>query len=153
MREKDKLRKRKKWLWMAGGILLLVIVAAGLFLWQYPYTKEFGTSGMFSEGEVKRLSGELVGLISNQEYEEVLQNYASDSFSRKVEEKDLEYAAIQAGDDWGAFQETKRSTLAEMKKAGKWYALAEVEAAYGNRTITFTFSFDEEMKLSGIYIR
>lgn len=133
--------------------MLFVVVAAGLFLWQYPRTTEFGTSGKFFQEEVERLSGEVVALLSEQEYERVLMDYASEGFQRKVDEKDLKYAAMEAGSDWGTFHEIKTSTFAEMKKAGKWYALAEIEAEYENQDVTFTFSFDREMGLAGIYMR
>ena len=88
MMERGRLGKKKKRLWTAGGILLFVVVAAGLFLWQYPRTTEFGTSGKFFQEEVERLSGEVVALLSEQEYERVLMDYASEGFQRKVDEKD-----------------------------------------------------------------
>ena len=60
---------------------------------------------------------------------------------------------IGVSSDWGEFVQMKSCVLGEMKKAGRDYALAEVEVQYELVNVIFTFSFDREMKLAGVYMQ
>lgn len=133
--------------------IVILAVASIWFLWQYPRTKAFGDSGKFQKEEVEELSKEIIELISGQEYEKVMSQYAGPMLTKDADASDLEYAVKTVNTDWGELKSITPTTLAEMIKAGKRYAAAELEAEYENLTVIFTFSFDEDMRLSGIYMK
>lgn len=148
-----KLSKTNIFVLIVGIIAVFFVIAAILFKWQYPASSDFGTSGKFQEEEVKAEATEIVELFSAQEYEQIMTEYAGKVLLDDAEAEDLKYAATTVNPDWGEFQKINTITLGELKRAGKQYALAEVETAYENVTVTFTFSFDENMKLSGVYMK
>lgn len=148
-----------KWNNKKTNILLLGILGVGLlvgalFFWiEYPRMKEFGAAGIFTEEEVREKTEELIGLFSAQNYQEILDSYGGKAFQKTADVEKLENAAIFVSTDWGDFQEISDITLGEMKKAGKWYAVAESQVVYEHVTVTFTFSFDKDMKLAGVHLK
>lgn len=135
------------------GLLVFFGLAAFFFFWQYPRMQDFGTAGIFTQEETERTAEEVIALISAQEYDQVLTEYAGKAFRGDVEAEDLEYMAIGVSPEWGDFVQIKSCVLGEMKKAGSYYALAEVEVSYELVDVIFTFSFDREMKLAGVYMQ
>ncbi len=151
-REKQ-IDKKKVILIMGIGLLVFFGFAAVFFFWQYPHQQEFGTTGIFTKEETERTAEALIALISDHSYEQVLSEYAGDAFRGEVEAEDLEHMVIGVSSDWGEFVQMKSCVLGEMKKAGRDYALAEVEVQYELVNVIFTFSFDREMKLAGVYMQ
>lgn len=151
--EQKKLDKRKILVVVVAIIAAFLVIAALLFKWQYPQSTDFGTSGKFQEEEVKAVATEVTALFSEKEYEKIMTDYAGEVLLKDADAEDLKYAATTANSDWGAFQEITSITLGELERAGNLYAVAEVQAVYENATITLTFSFDENLKLSGVYIQ
>ena len=136
------------------GILGLILVTGGLYVWiKYPRMKEFGTAGIYTEEAVQEKTKELIELFSDQEYQEILDSYGSKALRKSADVEKLENAAIFVSADWGEFQEIASIALSEMKKAGKWYAVAESEVVYEHVTVTFTFSFDKDMGLAGVHMK
>ncbi len=135
---------------LVAGILVCVVL---YLIWQYPHMKEFGSSGNFASEEVRKKAEELVGLFSEERYQEILDEYAGKELLRAADARDLENMSITASANRGGFQEISDMVLAEMKKAGRLYAVAEVRAVYEQVTLTYTFSFNERMELAGVYIK
>ena len=136
------------------GILGVGLLVGALLFWiEYPRMKEFGTAGIFTEEAVREKTGELIELFSEHDYQEILDSYAGKALQKKADVERLENAAIFVSTDWGDFQEIAGITLGEMKKAGKWYAVSESRVVYEHVTVTFTFSFDKDMKLAGVYMK
>ena len=65
----------------------------------------------------------------------------------------IEEAKKQAGTDWGEFQQFGKCYMSEQKLQGKTRAVVQINAAYENIGITYTLFFNEDMKLSGLYIK
>ncbi len=59
----------------------------------------------------------------------------------------------QIGTEWGEFKSFVSVYTGEIKQMGKKFAVTEITALYENRSVTYTISFDEEMKLAGIYMK
>ena len=135
---------------LAAALLVCVVL---YLIWQYPHMKDFGSSGRFAAEEVQKKAEELVGLFSEEKYQEILKDYAGKELLRAADVRDLENMSVTASANRGGFQEISDLVLAEMKKAGRLYAVAEVRAVYEHVTLTYTFSFNEQMELAGVYIK
>ena len=68
-------------------------------------------------------------------------------------EEFMQNAKAQLGGDWGEFQDFTNSISVEVVQQGKHFALTELTALYENRSVTYQISFNENMELSGIYMR
>ena len=137
-------------------ILIVAVLLAGVvayLIWQYPHMEEFGNSGSFEAEEVQQETEEIIALFSEQNYQEILDGYAGRELLRAADARDLENAALTASANRGGFQEISDMVLAEMKKAGKVYAVTESKVVYENVTLTYTITFNEAMELAGVYIQ
>lgn len=136
---------------MLGEIVLFLGIIAFVIFKFFPSMKEFGASGKFQEETVTEMSEEIVSLFSQKEYEKIMTEYADAALQESADASDLENEVKKVKSDWGEFKEITDVTLSEMKKSGDWYAVAEIIAIYENITVTYTFTFNESMELSGVY--
>lgn len=62
-------------------------------------------------------------------------------------------AKTQISDDWGNFQSWGSIYLSEVTQQGQTFAVGQATAVYEHVTVTYTISFDEDMKLAGLYMK
>lgn len=55
--------------------------------------------------------------------------------------------------DWGNFQSFGNYYMADVKQMGRQLGIIQMNASYENTSVTYTISFDKEMKLAGLYIK
>lgn len=152
MGKKD-LSKKKATIILVVGMLFCLVVAATVFIQQLPKTKDFGTSGKFEASVVEEKTREILELFTNQEYQKILDEYANKGLKEDAKAEDFAYAAAGLGGALGEIKEIESISLAEMEKAGMLYAVSESKVIYENITVIYTFSFNEDMEFSGIYLQ
>ena len=87
-------------------------------------------------------------------YDAVFQQ--SDATLQKALGKDgtvLKDAKAQLGENWGAFVSYGTIYSSEVHQMGQTAALVQLNASYENISVTYTLSFDSDMKLNGFYIK
>ena len=151
--EKKDFSKKKATIILVAGMLFCFAIAAIVFVQQLPKTKDFGTSGKFEAAVVEEKTREILDLFTNQEYQKILDEYANKGLKEDAKAEDFAYAAAGLGGELGKIKEIESISLAEMEKAGITYAVSESKVVYDNITVIFTFSFNEDMEFSGIYLQ
>jgi len=133
---------------IAAGLAVVVLAAA----WFLPAGLRFGSSGLFTEAEVEAKSKEVIRMLDAEDYEAL--EACMDVRLQKVLTKEMiEEAKEQAGTDWGAFQEFGKCYMAEQRQQGRTRAVVQMNAAYENIGVTYTLFFNDDMKLSGFYVK
>jgi len=105
----------------------------------------------FDEAEVKAAAENVIDLLNQRD--------ANGLTALMTEEmKDVLTVDVQAQifallDGAGAFQEISTLKMAGTTQSGVTYAAVAVKAKYANREITYTISFDMDMKLAGLYLQ
>ena len=105
-------------------------------------------SDAYNEDEVKAAAEDVIDKLNDKNYEGILEN-SSEELKNSLPDNKLQETWESFSKDIGAFDSISKETLAE--KNG--YAVAIVNAKYENKKVTFTLSFNKEMKLSGIYMK
>ncbi len=135
-----------------AGMTAVLAVLVSAAVWYLPFGKEFGSSGLFTKEIVEERSKEVIQLLDAEDYEAVWA--VSDDYLQKVlTEEVIDSAKEMAGTDWGEFQSFGKIYLAEQTQQGKTRAVVQMNAAYENIVVTYTLFFDQDMKLSGFYIK
>ena len=57
------------------------------------------------------------------------------------------------GNDWGAFKNLGNPYIMQIKQMNVTNAVVQVNASYENISVTYTLLFDEEGKLTGMYMK
>lgn len=133
-----------------GISMALLLAASMLLLIGCSGTK---LSGDFDEEKVKAAAQEAIDHLVAGEYEECVALMGEEmqaAISAEALATNMETMAGQKG----AFQKYKSSSVVGQKdKDGTEYAVAVIVAAFEKGNITFTVSFDKEMKMMGFWMK
>ena len=138
-------REKTRKIW---GIIIAVLVIAGVLIyWNMPKWSDISESTVFSEETVQKTAQEIITLYGNDDYEGVV-TYMTDDMKKVLNAPTLQLSKSQlATADFGQFY------ISEAKQGSKRFAMVQVSVSYTKTSITYTLTFDEEMKLAGFYIK
>lgn len=144
-------KRAKQWK-IIGIIAIVLVVLVGGIYWCLPKGKVLEESTNFNSDEVKQQTELIISLFSEGDYEQ-MQELSSEAMKEVTVEETMNGVKTQLGDDWGEFQDFGTSYMSEIRQMGKTYAVVQMNASYENINVTYTISFDEEMKLAGFYVK
>lgn len=134
-------------------VVVLLIVIAGFFIrWVLPKTSDVRESQIFNESEVEQKLTEVIDLLDKNDYD-TLQEMSIDQLKSVLTKTTMDSAKEDLSTDWG-----KRTALGniysqEVTQKGQHYVICQVNASYENVSVTYTITFDEDMKLAGLYLK
>lgn len=136
----------------ANRIVLLMALCA-LLLFAAGCQSVPPLSDSFDEATVKQTARDVVSLINAQDSDGLRAACDQTLAIALTDDKLTEiYTAISAG---GAFSEFGDAIAfgATDKTTGAEYGVVVLQAKYESKTLTYTLSFDTEMKLAGLYYK
>lgn len=147
-----KAARRSKW-----GIIIAVMLAALALLallvwWALPKARYLSESKIFSEAEVQERA-ELILALFHEEDGVGMQPYLSESMSEIMTQENMVQMKLLIGDEWGEMNNTGNSYLMEISQMGKRYAMVQMTVSYEKTSVTYTMTFDKDMKLAGFYLK
>lgn len=149
--ERKKYRKEKRFTYVSiTAIIILFLIL--LVYWALPKSIDLEDSKVFDKEAVQAKAEMIVQLLEDEDYE-ALQEQANETLKSVLTKETIEQARSNFGDDWGDFQAFGTIYLAEVKQMGKRNAVVQMNAAYENVSVTYTISFNEEMKLAGFWMK
>ncbi len=135
----------------AAAVLIICLLAAFVY-WLLPRTKEIAQGDVFSTETVEEKAKDVVLLLDKEDYDS-LKAMAIEEMEEFLTPENLDGVREQVAKDCGAFRQFGNVYMTEVEQQGKKYAVVELTAAYENTNITYTISFDEDMKLAGLYMK
>lgn len=144
--------KRVKILAVVGIVLFIFIL---IICWWWPKTSEVGSDGKFSKDEVESQSELIINLLNEDDYEG-LSSHSTETMKTALTKEhydDWETAKASIGSDWGAFVSFGKVYMTQISQMGKKYVTVQMNASYENVSVTYTITFDEDMKLAGLYMK
>lgn len=149
--EKKKYSRNKtvKILLSITAVLVILIMAVS---WVLPRTSDIRKSKYFDYDTVEAKMKDTIALIGTNDYE-ALQKDAILQMQQFLTREGLETLKNGFSDDWGECLNFGPFYLAEVTQAGKHFAVGEVTVSYENLSITYRLTYDEDMKLAGMYMR
>lgn len=148
-RKKYRKEKRMKRLTLIG---ILILALAALIYWALPKSTALESSKVFDKEEVQAKAEQVVYLLDTEDYE-TLYEESDEKMKSALTKSVIDEAKAAFGADWGAFQAFGNTYLAEVRQMGKRSAVVQVNVSYENVSVTYTISFDEDMNLSGLWMK
>lgn len=133
-------------------IIGLFAVATALLYWMLPKGTDISESSTFVKKQVEARVEEVINLLDDGAYDTLAEN-ATEQMAGVLNDEDMDAAKQLVGDDWGARVELGTIYMQEVEQQGVHYVITQVAASYENVTVTYTITFDENMKLAGIYMK
>lgn len=137
---------------IAGVIAVVAVLLFVAVFWLLPTSYEFGSSGLFEEDAVKAQLQVVVEKVGEGDYE-YLKNISSERMKKGISDDVINKVKNQISDDWGNFNKYGNIYLFEMKQQGSNYVVGQVNVTYENVVVTYTITFNKDMKLDGIYLK
>ncbi len=137
------------------GMTIGQIVAALVFLsvlawWMIPKPAALGDD---LSQEAVTASVENVVIMLNQNDFDGLQELAVDELKSKLTQETMDEVRKNISEDWGEMQSIGKVYMQGLKQKGKVMVLTQVDAVYENVSVVYTISFDEDLRLGGLYMR
>lgn len=133
-------------------IIGLFAIATALLYWMLPKGTDISESSTFVKEQVEARVEEVINLLDDGAYDTLAEN-ATEQMAGVLNDEDMDAAKQLVGDDWGARVELGTIYMQEVEQQGVHYVITQVAASYKNVTVTYTITFDENMKLAGIYMK
>lgn len=151
--EKD--RKREKYGIYAkciGFVVLILCLIAAALWWFWPKSENIDESGRFSEQAVIEKAKQVIAYLDADDYE-AMRALAQDQVAELLTDEVFREGKQLLAEDFGAFVAWGNAYVAEVTEQGQHAAVIEIGASYEKISVVYTLFFDEEMQLTGIYMR
>ena len=132
---------------------MAVVLIFGLFIWWFvPKGYPTGHSGYFTQEALEKAAEETVALLEQDDFE-ALKAMAIPQMLPYLTQEKMDTIRGEFGDDWGEMQAIGTVYTQELEQQGNVLALTQMNVSYANVSVTYTFMFDQEMKLAGLYVK
>ncbi len=105
----------------------------------------------FDEAEVQAAAENVIDLLNKRDAEGLSALMTEEM--KAVLTEDIQAQIFDLIEQSGAFQEISDLKMSGSTQNGITYAAVAAKAKYENRDITYTISFDQDMKLAGLYLK
>lgn len=151
--EEDRKRyKRKTLIKILVSVLIVFLVLVIAVIWYLPKVNNIEASGIFTCEEVEEKLVEAITLLDRDDYEG-LQAVATSRMKNLLTDDYMSAAKQMISDDFGERISVGTVYMQEVSQMGHYYAACQTSVTYENVIVIYTITFDEEMKLAGIYMR
>lgn len=142
--------KRRRIGMTIGQILAALVFLSVLAWWMIPKPASLGDD---LSQEAVTASVENVVVMLNQNDFDGLQELAVDELKSKLTQETMDEVRKGISEDWGEMQSMGKVYMQGLKQKGKVMVVTQVDAVYENVSVVYTISFDEDLRLGGLYMR
>lgn len=142
--------KRRRIGMTIGQIVAVLVFLSVLAWWMIPKPAALGDD---LSQEAVTASVENVVVMLNQNDFDGLQELAVDELKSKLTQETMDEVRKGISEDWGEMQSIGKVYMQGLKQKGKVMVVTQVDAVYENVSVVYTISFDEDLRLGGLYMR
>jgi len=150
--EEQKRYGRNKVLKIVVPVVAVIFLLGALGYWIFPKTVEIEQSKYFDRQQVEAAMKETVELLDAEDYA-VLQENAVEKMKPFLDEKMGNSIRKAFSVEWGERKQFGAIYMVEVVQAGRHMAVGEMTVTYENVSVTYRLTYDEKMRLSGLYVR
>ena len=153
MSEADQKRYRRNTLLKI--LMLIVVIILVLFavaVWYLPKVTYIESSDVFVKADVEQKLVEVITLLDEDDYES-LQAVSTSRMANVLTDDYMSAAKQQLSEEFGERTSIGTSYMQEVRQRGQHLAVCQVTVTYENVSVVYTITFDEDMKLAGLYMR
>lgn len=149
--------ERKGWRKKKIGIIITAIVI-GVFLlcayvwWIIPKPLNITDVGTVTEEAVDTQVETVVTLLNENDFE-TLRGMAIDEMQNVLTQEIIDKARDPISDDWGEMLMIGSTYAQGLRQKGRVFIITQTDVMYENISVTYTITFDGDMRLAGVYMR
>lgn len=143
---------RNKALKIVMPVVMALVFLALLVYWMLPKSADIGQSRYFNREQVEAAMKETIELLDAGDYA-ALQENAIPQMQSVLNAETMGGARGALSDDWGERKQFGAVYMVELIQGNRHFAVGEIKVGYENTGITYRLTYDEKMRLAGIYMR
>lgn len=148
----QKLYSRNKLLKILFSITLALILLVMAVYWMLPKGNDIADSKYFSQTQVEAAMKHAVELLDAGDYA-ALRETAITQMQSVLTKESMGQVKDGLSDDWGGRKQFGTAYIAELVQKNAHFAVGEITVTYENISVTYRLTFDQDMRLAGLYIR
>lgn len=117
-----------------------------------PKAKPLEKSDVFDKATVEQQISQVIELLNEEDYA-MLRNLSTDKVKPSMTSDVIESAKKNICEDWGEFLNIGTIYASEIKQSGNYYAVGQVSVSYENVSVTYTITFDKDMRIAGLFMK
>lgn len=150
--EEKKRYKKEKWIKRLSIIIAIIVIVGIAVYWVLPKIYAIEDSKRFKKEDVQKQAEKVLDLFNAEDYQ-ALQECSTDEVKGIMNQEELSKVKSYFGSDWGEFQTMGNVYIEEISQKGKHWAAVQMNASYDHANVTFTFAFNEDLKLEGFWVK
>lgn len=150
--EEKKIYKKEKLLKIAGLVLVLFILVAGLIWWVIPKQIWLEDSKVFDVNMVEAQAKTVLDCFDNDDYK-ALKEMSDDKMRAFLNNHDLKSDKTLIAEDWGKRKEIGKVYMVELTQKGRKSAVVQMHVQYEHANVMYTISFNRDMELQGFWMQ
>lgn len=152
-RAAGKKRKRTKIIAIVAAVVVVIVAAIAVAAWWFlPSQQTAGQKIGVDEQTVIAQAEKAIGYLNADDFEG-LESMSVEAMADPSAKTSIEEAQALISSDWGEFKSFGNAYAAEVVQAGQVVEVVEIGAVYENVSVTYTIMFDEDMVLTGLYMK
>lgn len=144
--------KRRKILAITTVIILVLLLLGRYVWWVIPKPEELTDNGKYSQEKVAAEVEKVIEMLNQDDYA-ALREMADDRMQSALNQETIGTAKDSICADWGQMQSIGYVYTGGIRQKGDLLIATQTNVAYENISVVYTISFDEDMRLSGLYMR
>lgn len=144
--------RRNKTLKILFSIIAILALLAAAAWWMLPKSSEIEESDYFDKAQVETAMKDMIELFDAEDYDSMREN-AIPEMETVLNAGTMAEVKKQISDDWGERQQFGTVYMSEIEQKNQHFAVGEIMVVYENVSVVYRLTYDEEMRLAGLYIR
>ncbi|MCH5263256.1 MAG: DUF3887 domain-containing protein [Lachnospiraceae bacterium] len=133
-------------------IVIVVLVLISVAVWYLPKVNDIESSDIFVGTEVEEKLVEVITFLDADDYEG-LQAISTSRMTTVLNDEYMSAAKQKLSEKFGERIAVGTIYMQEVQQMSQSFAVCQTTVIYENVTVVYTITFDEEMKLAGLYMR
>lgn len=138
---------------MITTVIVLALLLLGRYVWWViPKPEELTDNGKYSQEKVAAEVEKVIEMLNQDDYA-ALREMADDRMQSALNQETIGTVKDSICADWGQMQSIGYVYTGGIRQKGDLLIATQTNVAYENISVVYTISFDEDMRLSGLYMR
>ena len=144
--------QRKKATIIVGAIAAGLVLLGSYIWWLFPKPYNVENNEQLSEDAVAVKVEMVVRLLDENDFE-TLQTESVEELQNILTREVIDQVRVSMSDHWGERLAIGSTYMQGMKQKGKVLVVTQTDVMYENISVVYTITFDENLRLAGVYMR
>lgn len=133
-------------------IAVVLVLLSILIYWTFPKGRDIEQSKYFDKAQVEAAMKETVTLLDEGASDDLQEN-AIPQMQKFLDKAGIQKIKATMSDDWGQRQQFGAVYMTELVQGNQHLAIGEITVTYENISVIYRLTYDQDMKLAGLYVR